>query len=425
MAVGLPNRALSEEEKKREQSNAPRLGMVPNTAATTPASGDANAPKLGMVASAAADTPASSNVSDKTIADEYENKADAGSVWRGNPNNKSFGLSVVPTADKAPATIAPSNGGRGFGMPNAPTRGWGERQERESLLRDASTAYKGSQNGQLTAKQMELRAGIIGADDKYKNDQYTTQVNAASQLAQSQMAQDGANQRDVLGESGSDSRLDKQLGFDAEKLKSDAAMSQQKLGFDAQKAQATLDVNRYNADTARMKAETGQEALERKGQLTEVQRNDRIGHYKLKANSLDGALELADGMIANTDGLAGNTGGLWSTYVMNVNDTSKKFNSDRKALLSQAFLSNADLLSGVLTDMDAKELKNAFGNLQDTTISEEDYANNLVKARDLMQKIRDITDERYQDVIPYMDNGGGNAAASDKNNEQGDIEFNQ
>lgn len=405
MATETANVSLSEEEKKRREKL------------------DANAPKLGMVASAAADTPASSNISDKTIADEYENKADAGSVWRGNPDNKSFGLSVVPTADKAPATIAPSNGGRGFGMPNAPTRGWSERQERESLLRDASTAYKGSQNGQLTAKQMELRAGIIGADDKYKNDQYTTQVNAASQLAQSQMAQDGANQRAVLGESGSDNRLNTQLGFNAEKLKSDAELTQQKLGIDAQKAKEVMDVNRYNADTARMKAETGQESLEKKGKLTESQRNERIGEYQRTSSSLDSALELADGMLANTDGLAGNIG-LASTYTPNFKEGTRKFNSDRKALLSQAFLANSDLLSGVLTDMDAKELKNAFGNLQDTTISEEDYAKNLAKARGMLQDLRSSTDSRYQDVIPYINNKDGNAAASvDENKEQGDSIF--
>lgn len=405
MATETANVSLSEEEKKRREKL------------------DANAPKLGMVASAAADTPASSNVSDKTIADEYENKADAGSVWRGNPDNKSFGLSVVPTADKAPATIAPSNGGRGFGMPNAPTRGWSERQERESLLRDASTAYKGSQNGQLTAKQMELRAGIIGADDKYKNDQYTTQVNAASQLAQAQMNQDGANARAVLGEAGSDKRFNTQFGFDAEKLKSDAELTQQKLGFDAQKSQEAMDINRYNADTSRMKAETGQQALEKKGVLTEKERNERIGEYQRTSSSLDSALELADGMLANTDGLAGNIG-LASTYTPNFKEGTRKFNSDRKTLLSQAFLANSDLLSGVLTDMDAKELKNAFGNLQDTTISEEDYAKNLAKARGMLQDLRSSTDSRYQDVIPYINNKDGNAAASvDENKEQGDSIF--
>ena len=93
-----------------------------------------------------------------------------------------------------------------------------EQQERQALLRDASTAYKGSQNGQLTAKQMELRAGIIGADDKYKNDQYGAQLSAASQMAQAQMSQDGANQRAVLGESGSNNRMNAQLGFDAGKF---------------------------------------------------------------------------------------------------------------------------------------------------------------------------------------------------------------
>ncbi len=422
MAIGITNGSLSEEEKKRREkfaANAPKLGMVANSTADAPAVGSVNAPKLGMVP----------NVSDKTIADEYNSKTAEGSsnIWRGNPDKKSFGLSIVPAPDHQPSmnAVNPSQGNRGgFGMPNAPRLGWGERNERDNLLTKIGTPHKGSQNGQLTAKQMELMADIGGRDQKYANDQYGTQVNAASQLAQTQMSQEGANSRAVLGEAGSNSRFNTQLGFDADKLQASSVISQQKLGLDAQKAQAALDVNRYNADTSRMRAETGQKSLDKRGVLTEKERNERIGEYRRTSASLDGALELADGMIANTDGLAGNIG-IGSTYTPNFKDTTRKFNSDRKALLSQAFLANSDLLSGVLTDMDAKELKNAFGNLQDTTIGEADYAKNLAKARALMQKTRDSTDERYQDVIPYINKQGGASQPIDdeemvRNKELGD-----
>ena len=140
------------------------------------------------------------------------------------------------------------NNGSGFRMPNAPTRGWSERQEREALLRDSSTAHKGAQNGQLTANQMQLRAGIIGADDKYKNDQYGAQLSAASQMAQAQMAQDGANQRAVLGETGTNNRMNTQLGFDAAKFQQTAQMEQQRLGDDTRRldmAQENQDVQNY------------------------------------------------------------------------------------------------------------------------------------------------------------------------------------
>ena len=138
------------------------------------------------------------------------------------------------------------NNGSGFRMPNAPRRTMAEQQERQALLRDASTAHKGAQNGQLTASQMQLRAGIIDADDKYKNDQYGAQLGAASQMAQAQMSQDGANQRAVLGEAGTNARLNSQLGFDAAKFQQTAAAEQQRSGLDARR----LDMEQANNDVA-------------------------------------------------------------------------------------------------------------------------------------------------------------------------------
>lgn len=430
MTIGIMTSPLSDEEKKRREkfaANAPRLGMVPNSSADMPASSNTDAPKLGMVPNQQAQSQIAApqlglarnnNVSDKKIANDadaltpvYSDSPKLGfganSLQRGNPDNKRFGLSVDNNAAvaSAPAVQAiPDTTVRGFGVPNAPRKAYGEDSRRAALAMDIKP-YE-HMKGRLTAGQIELKNSILNGDDeKYENERYGAQLGAASQVAQTQMTQNAANARAALSEAGSDKRFNTQLGFDAEKFSAANAVEQQKLGFDAQKAQAALDINRYNADTSRMRAETGQQALDKKGVLTESQRNDRIGDYKLKANSLDGALELADGMIANTSGLKGNVG-LISTYTPNLWEDSRKFKSDRKALLSQAFLSNSDLLSGVLTDMDAKELKNAFGNLQDTTIGEADYAKNLSKARDLMQKIRDITDERYQDVIPYINKQG-------------------
>ena len=138
------------------------------------------------------------------------------------------------------------NNGSGFRMPNAPRRTMAEQQERQALLRDASTAHRGAQNGQLTASQMQLRAGIVSADDKYKNDQYGAQLGAASQMAQAQMSQDGANQRAVLGEAGTNARLKSQLGFDASKFQQTAAAEQQRSGLDARR----LDMEQANNDVA-------------------------------------------------------------------------------------------------------------------------------------------------------------------------------
>lgn len=143
-----------------------------------------------------------------------------------------------------PQVIKSASSNNGFRMPNAPTRSWSERQEREALLRDASTAYKGAQNGQLTANQMQLRAGIVGANDKYKNDQYGAQLSAASQLAQTQMSQDGANERAALGEVNANSRFNSQLGFDAGKFQQAAEQQQQANGL----ASRRLDIEQGNSD---------------------------------------------------------------------------------------------------------------------------------------------------------------------------------
>ena len=441
MAIGIMTSPLSDEEKKRREkfaANAPALGMVPNSAAGTPVSSNANAPKLGVVpnqqvqqqvdapelgmgSNTNAGVPKNNNVSDKTIADEadalktvYSDSPKLGfganGVQRGNPDNKKFGLSVDNNAAVASAPVAAPAQAlsdttvRGFGVPNAPRKAYGEDSRRAALAMDIRPYEK--MGGRLTTGQIALKNSILNGDDeKYANEQYQGQLGAASQVAQTQMTQNAANARAALGEAGSDKRFNTQFGFDVKKAQAANEIAQQKLGLDADKFSASLDVSKYNADTSRMTAETGQQALEKKGVLTEKDRNERIGEYRRTSASLDGALELADGMIANTDGLAGNIG-IGSTYTPNFKDTTRKFNSDRKALLSQAFLANSDLLSGVLTDADAKELKNAFGNLQDTTIGEADYAKNLAKARALMQKTRDSTDERYQDVIPYMNKQG-------------------
>lgn len=368
---------------------------------------NANAPKLGMVSNSAAGTPASGNISDKTIADEYNSETVVGSdkVWKGNPDKKSFGLSVVSAPDHQPSMNAintPQANRGGFGMPNAPRLSWSERNERDNLLAKIGTPHKGSPNGQLTAKQMELMADVSGRNQKYANDQYGTQVSAASQLAETQMTQDGANSRAVLDEAGSNNRFNRQLGFDSEAFRKTNAVEQQKLGLDTDKFRESLAVDKYNANTSRMGAETQQLGMQRKGSLTQPQMNERIADYQNKTDSIDSAINIASGMIENKEGLKGNAGFI-DTYTPNIKQSSRKFKSDQKAFLSQAYLANSDLLKGVLTDRDAEELKKAFGNLQDTTISDEDYTANLETAKKLLQQTRSNTDLRYQDVVPYMD----------------------
>lgn len=245
------------------QPNAikPALGLVTAQAATTNAPEDSLTELGGGVKKPATDAKINLNfpVGKPNRGEDKWNPKDYPSVYAGKqaiPEEAVPGSYVEQPQQTAPPRIGfdPVNnpqtiqrsGGTNFRMPNTPTRSWSERQEREALLRDASTAYKGSQNGQLTAKQMELRAGIIGADDKYKNDRYGAQLSAASQLAQTQMSQEGANERAALGEANSNSRFNSQLGFDAGKFQQTAEQQQQANSLAARR----LDIEQSNSDVA-------------------------------------------------------------------------------------------------------------------------------------------------------------------------------
>ena len=192
-----------------------------------------------------------------------------------------------------------ANQGSGFRMPNAPTRSWSERQERESLLRDASTSYKGSQNGQLTAKQMELRAGIVGADDKYKNNQYNAQLGAASQMAQAQMSQTGANARAALTEMGSNNRFDSQLGFDAAKFQETAKQQQQQLQQKTGNESRRLDIAQDDMD---VKNYTPKQIMQLFEQRKLAKTPEEISEIDAQIQSLSGGSKPQSPVLVNNTG---------------------------------------------------------------------------------------------------------------------------
>lgn len=133
-----------------------------------------------------------------------------------------------------PATNQPNamteKSGSNIRMPNAPRETWGERNERENRMRMIATPHKGSQNGQLTIGQMRLLDDMGSRDQKYANDQYTSQLNSATQLATTGMGQEGANERAALGEANANNRFNSQMGFDAAKFEETA--NQQRQGRD-------------------------------------------------------------------------------------------------------------------------------------------------------------------------------------------------
>lgn len=67
--------------------------------------------------------------------------------------------------------------------------------ERRRLIRAASTPYRGAQNGQLTANQLNTLRAIYDGDQRTDSARELAQVNAGTQLATTQMTQAGADRR--------------------------------------------------------------------------------------------------------------------------------------------------------------------------------------------------------------------------------------
>lgn len=214
---------------------------------------DKPAPNLGMMNNP--NTSKSVNINDGMIAKEARasqgiqedgasalNPVYSEGVTRGNPDNKKFGLSVDNNAAVA-QPIAPAMGGSnssfGFTVMPAPRKAYREDSRRAALAMDIRPYEK--MNGRLTTGQIALKNSIImGDDEKYANEQYTTQMNAAQKLAQEGMTQSGANSRAQLTERGATSRAElseraagerqaNQLGFDSDKFQQTLALDSRKL----------------------------------------------------------------------------------------------------------------------------------------------------------------------------------------------------
>lgn len=219
----------------------PVMGMVP------PPSSIARPAVANAVAKSVADTvtPSQSLLEDdaRVLDPVY-----AEGVTRGNPDNKSFGLSVDNNAAVA-QPIAPamggSNSGFGFTVMPPPRKAYGEDSRRAALAMDIRPYEK--MNGRLTTGQIALKNSILNGDDeKYANEQYQGQLSAAQKLAQEGMTQSGANSRAELNESGANSRASQQLGFDTAKFQQTAAQAQQENNFNSRR----LDMQQSNDDVA-------------------------------------------------------------------------------------------------------------------------------------------------------------------------------
>lgn len=176
-------------------------------------------------------------VDDRAPKDSYVDTSDLenpimNEISRGN-NGKKPGLSIDNNAAVA-QPLAPAmggtNSGKGFGVMGAPRKEYGE-DSRRAVIRMDIKPYQGM-NGRLTTGQIALNDAIRKGDDqKYANEQYTTQMNAAQKLAQEGMIQSGANSRAELNERGANSRASEQLGFDADRFQQTLALDNRKVNM--------------------------------------------------------------------------------------------------------------------------------------------------------------------------------------------------
>ena len=171
---------------------------------------------------------ATSSIDD--IQPTYQESDNTGGILKGDGGGKRPGLSIDNNAAIA-KPLAPAMGGNnsgfGFRVMPPPRKAYGEDSRRAALAMDIKP-YKNGMG--LTTGQVALKNSILNGDDeKYANEQYTTQMNAAQKLAQEGMSQSGANSRAQLAEGGANSRASQQLGFDAEKFQQVAEIDKRKL----------------------------------------------------------------------------------------------------------------------------------------------------------------------------------------------------
>lgn len=271
--IGLP--AAQQPQAVAAMQNAVRPSVQPQpTPNIKPSNNTAAKPVMGMVpppnniARAAVANAAAKSVADKVAPSQslLDNDASvlnpvyAEGVTRGNPDNKKVGLSVdnnAAVAQPLPPSMGGGSSARGFGVMAAPRKAYGEDSRRAALAMDIRPYEK--MNGRLTTGQIALKNAIItGNDEKYANEQYTTQMNAAQKLVQEGMSQSGANSRAQLTERGATSRAElneraagerqaNQLGFDSEKFQQTLALDGRKLDQQKSNDQITnYGVNKLN-----------------------------------------------------------------------------------------------------------------------------------------------------------------------------------
>ncbi|MEG6544782.1 hypothetical protein V6C59_02705 [Acinetobacter bereziniae] len=129
-----------------------------------------------------------------------------------------------------------SLGMQGYGgirQPQAPQRTPEQEAERQQIMNELRTPYRGSQNGQLTARQFDNIVRMQTGDDDRAQQRYVTDANNAAGLQREAMGQAGQNYRTELGEQGTNNRFNANLGFDAQKFQATNDLANREFNLNA------------------------------------------------------------------------------------------------------------------------------------------------------------------------------------------------
>lgn len=207
----------------------------------------------------------------------------------------SSGIGVQPQVQSEPQVAT-------IGSPNRPRRTMEQQNERNDIIRAASTPLRGAQRGQLTANQLNTLARLQSEDESRDHALYNTDANNAAQaqreaasaaetMRRAQLQEQGQMARAQLQEQGQNTRFGAEMQRNLNRDALDSSVTQQELamkqsdfadraaerGFGIRKAQAEealtnayLDPNTSDSERARI----GQELGVRRGQ-TGPQGKDR------------------------------------------------------------------------------------------------------------------------------------------------------
>ena len=158
-----------------------------------------------------------------------QNKAAVDALMERTPEFGAGSGALATAAGQAPAM------GFNPGGPSVTVIGDSSQQDRarQRLISAASTAYRGAQNGQLTANQLRTLNDLIQSDDRNATTMATNSENNAARLAEAAMREQGQTARTQFQEQGQNDRFAASNALDERRI----AGEEEARGFSTRAAQ--------------------------------------------------------------------------------------------------------------------------------------------------------------------------------------------